>query len=52
MNEPTSFDRLADAERALTEAGFTRNVGQAMWVNGRVTAKVVRQDNKFVIIQK
>lgn len=52
--DATRFDTVAAAEKALTDAGFTRNIGAAMWINGNVRAKVIRDSgsNKFVISQK
>lgn len=48
---PTKYDTISAAEDALRNAGFTRDAARALWVHPsfRDTAKVVRQDDKFII---
>lgn len=47
----TTYATIAAAEDALRAAGFTRDAARALWVHPsfRDTAKVVRQDGKFII---
>lgn len=48
---PVSYATIGAAEDALRAAGFTRDTSRALWVHPsfRDTAKVVRQDDKFII---
>lgn len=50
-DNPTRYDTIGAAEDALRNAGFTRDTNRALWVHPafRDTAKVVRQDDKFII---
>jgi hypothetical protein len=37
------YDTIALAEKAITDAGFTRDTQRHIWVNGSKTAKVMRE---------
>lgn len=54
MNPEQPYDRVAQAEQALKNAGYQRNASAAMWIDGAgKRAKVVRGDNgKFYITAK
>ncbi len=50
-DEPQTYNTVAAAEAALTQAGFVRDASQAVWVHPsmRDRAKVVRQGAKFIL---
>jgi hypothetical protein len=57
MNEPTTvqYDRIVQAEKALTDGGFVRDNRAAIWVNDAgQRAKVMRDEvtKKFYVLQK
>lgn len=44
------FDRIAKAEKVITDAGYTRDQTRHIWVLDHKTAKVVREEpGKFYI---
>lgn len=51
MTEPVIFyPRIAEAEQAIIDAGFRRDVQKQRWVNGTKSAKVMREaPGKFYI---
>lgn len=48
--ERVYYDRVAKAEKAITDAGYTRDNQRHVWVSGTKTAKVMREEpDKFYI---
>jgi hypothetical protein len=51
--KPDHFETIAAAEAAIVAAGYVRDNGRHIWVNGNRTAKVLRDDarekDKFFI---
>ena len=42
MTDETAYATIAEAEKAITAAGYQRDAQRHVWVNGTKTAKVVR----------
>jgi hypothetical protein len=51
MAEQTYYPTIAAAEQAITDAGYARDLGRAIWVNAaNKTAKIVRgEPGKFYV---
>lgn len=47
----TTYATIAEAEKAITDAGYVRDAQRHIWVNGVKTAKVVRANNSQFSIE-